>query len=235
MFMSMRFFKWLIIGVVVQAMGWLVAVSHAADMPAIPATGKLASPVSAAAPGAESLILKGSASYKGKPVRDAIVYIDQIKGAVAAGGKVVELNQKGLKFLPRVMAVPAGTRLSFNNSDSVLHNIHAYDEKNRTLFNIAVIPDPQAKPGSTLSKAGVVLLKCDVHPEMSAYVLVLQNSYYTKTNARGEFEIRGIALPDGSYVVKFWHEDYDAADQTVRVQTASKESADVAFTQLKKL
>ncbi|MBI4178429.1 hypothetical protein HY522_03265 [bacterium] len=192
------FVRWIGAGLAVQ--GALLAVALAAAVPSR---------------ASESIvILEGTAVYKGKPVENAVVYIDGLKAPVKDTSSVVSVNQKRLKFIPHVMPVQAGTRVAFKNSDSELHNIHAYDEKNKTLFNVAVLPD-LASPARVYDKPGEILLKCDVHPEMSAYLLVLPNSYYAITDKKGRFKIAAAAPAAGPYTVKFWHEEFKAPDQII--------------------
>lgn len=193
------FIRWIVAGVAVQA----VALAAALAVGGPPG------------PGESVVILEGTAVYKGKPVENAVVYIGDVKAPIQDTAAIVTVNQKRLTFLPHVKPIQAGTRVAFKNSDSDLHNIHAYDEKNKTIFNVAVLPD-LASPARAYDKPGEILLKCDVHPEMSAYLLVLTNPYFATTDKKGRFKIAAPAPPPaGSYTVKFWHEEYKAADQIV--------------------
>lgn len=193
------FFRWLIAGLMVQAAALFAGL-------ALIATAESSESV---------VILEGTAVYKGRPVENAVVYISGLKAAVKDTASVVTVNQKRLTFLPHVLPVQAGTRVAFKNSDSDLHNIHAYDEKNKTLFNVAVLPNLASQPRA-YDKPGEILLKCDVHPEMSAYLLVLTNPYFATTDKKGRFKIAAASPPAaGPYTVKFWHEEYKAPDQIV--------------------
>ena len=73
-------------------------------------------------------------------------------------------------------------------------------------------------------KAGVVPLLCNVHPEMSGYVVVSPTPYFTETDDQGNYKIANV--PDGTYTVYAWHEGMKLASKTVTVSGDTK--ADVA-------
>jgi uncharacterized protein Usg len=78
-------------------------------------------------------------------------------------------------------------------------------------------------------KPGIVEVRCDVHAEMLAYILVLKNPYFGITDAKGYFEIPDSAylkqthiagandLPAGKYVLKTWHEKLKTGKKTVEI------------------
>jgi plastocyanin len=131
-----------------------------------------------------------------------------------SGGKFV-MDQQNLTFIPHVLPVPVGAKVSFPNNDKVSHNVFSLSQAKK--FNLG-----SYKPGQsadvTFDKPGVVELRCDVHQDMKAYILVLKSPYYALTDAQGKFTIpdpkllasQGIKgappLPAGKYLVKTWHE-----------------------------
>ena len=64
---------------------------------------------------------------------------------------------------------------------------------------------------------GEIVVLCDVHKEMSAYILVLPNDYFARSDENGDFEIQGIA--PGRYHVKIWQEDKKIKDRIVEVKS----------------
>jgi hypothetical protein len=51
---------------------------------------------------------------------------------------------------------------------------------------------------------GVSYIFCNIHPQMSAVVIVTQSPYYAMSSATGDFAIKGV--PAGRYQLKVWQE-----------------------------
>ena len=136
------------------------------------------------------------------------------------------MDQKNLTFLPHILPIPVGASVLFPNNDKVDHNVFSLSRSNK--FNLG-----NYKPGESktvrFDKPGIVELRCDLHAEMLAYILVLKNPYFAVTDAKGRFEMPdtgyyskyGIPpienLPAGSYTVKTWHKKLKTGKQKVTV------------------
>ncbi len=138
-----------------------------------------------------------------KDARDTVVYIDRIEGAeFPAPVTPADLRQVNKEFIPHVLPILKGSSVSFSNSDGILHNVHLYRGR-RSLFNLATPAD--AKPiTKTFRESGEVAVLCDVHPEMSAYIIVLETPYAAVTTEDGHYTIADV--PPGTYTLKTWHE-----------------------------
>jgi hypothetical protein len=68
-----------------------------------------------------------------------------------------------------------------------------------------------------------VSLLCNIHPEMEAHVLVLQNPYFVRPNGSGEFRLAGV--PPGDYVIKAWY-DRKVKKQNVKVPGSGSVTVD---------
>lgn len=132
-----------------------------------------------------------------KPDR-AVVYVDAVAGTFA-GGKA-KLDQRNKIFYPYVLAVVKGTSVEFQNSDDMVHNVFGVgaDEFNLGNWTKGVVRE------HTFNKTGEVILLCNVHPEMEAYVLVLQNPFFAQPDSAGRFRIANV--PAGEYVVTAWYQ-----------------------------
>ncbi len=116
----------------------------------------------------------------------------------------VALNQVDLTFVPHVLAVEEGTTVDFLNGDDLLHNVHLYQGSNMdTVLNVAM-PLKGMRLSYTFNAPLEVVVLCDVHTEMSAYILILPNSYFAQAAPNGEVRIDNIE--PGTYVVKLWRE-----------------------------
>jgi len=117
----------------------------------------------------------------------------------------VVLDQVGCTYIPHVFGMMKKQDLKILNSDDTLHNIHPSPKVNRE-FNVGM-PNKGMEITQTFKKAeDAVVIKCDVHPWMTAYAFVLEHPYYGVTDEKGKFHIDTTDLEDGEYGVKLWHE-----------------------------
>jgi len=165
-----------------------------------------------------------SGSVKARGVKnpiDVIVYIEKVEGRFQPAKTPVPIDQIKRVYVPHVLAVLAGTEIEFRNSDNDLHNIHAR-QKGRKIFNFGI--PFQAKVRKTLKQEGVVTLLCDVHPEMSAFIVVTQNPFFAKPDDKGNYAIENI--PPGTYTLSAWHESLKPESREVKVSEGSKARVD---------
>jgi hypothetical protein len=115
--------------------------------------------------------------------------------------------------------------VEFPNTDTVRHNVYSPVPIPGTQIMLSLgTYDPEVIKTIRLDKAGEIPLRCNVHQEMSAFIVVLGNPYFTLTNKKGEFIIDNV--PPGKYVLKTWHEKFRpvrievtvAPNQTVEVE-----------------
>jgi len=120
---------------------------------------------------------------------------------VAASVRHVQMIQKNKTFLPHVLAVSMGTIVDFPNFDPIFHN--AFSNYNGQIFDIGLYA-----PGGTKSIAfrreGVVRVFCNIHPAMSAVIVVLRSPYFALSAKNGSFQITGV--PVGAYRLHVFHE-----------------------------
>ncbi|HLJ55997.1 MAG TPA: carboxypeptidase regulatory-like domain-containing protein, partial [Chthonomonadaceae bacterium] len=145
--------------------------------------------------------------------RDAVVTIEGGKTAAPLTKAVMDQRQK--TFLPHVLVVTKGTKVDFPNNDTVFHNVFAYFKASK--FDLGMYPSGASK-SITFDKVGVVQLLCNVHSDMSAYIIVVDTPYFAKTDKSGHFQIAGV--PPGSYTVRVWHESGAAVTQPLTVEAA---------------
>ncbi len=136
----------------------------------------------------------------------------------------VVMDQNGCVYKPHVFVVQAGQPLKVLNSDGVLHNVHALPKVN-SQFNIAMPPSRKEADHVFDKPEDVFKIKCDVHPWMTAYTMVIDNPFYSVTTPDGKFSIAN--LPAGSYEIEAWHEKLGA--KTEKVTVGEGDSKAVAF------
>jgi plastocyanin len=123
------------------------------------------------------------------------------------------VDQRDKMFQPHVSVVTRGTTVQFPNNDTVFHNVFAYF--NAKKFDLGMYPRGATKR-VTFDKPGLVALLCNVHSEMSAYIVVVDTPYYAITDKQGHFRIQNVA--PGSYTLHAWHESGATLTQTVTVK-----------------
>jgi plastocyanin len=162
--------------------------------------------------------IKGKVSAQGmRSAADIAVYVDAISGKTfAPPSKPAVADQKHMTFVPHVLVVLKGTTVQFLNSDPVGHNVYwpSISGNKKLAHNMGTWPQGQEK-GFTFNDLGVASLLCNVHPEMSGYVVVVPTPYFAVTDKEGNFEIKDV--PDGSYTLKTWSEAGKPATQAITV------------------
>ena len=152
----------------------------------------------------------------------SVVYVDAIAGKTFPAPKEHPvMDQKGLLFVPHIMAVQQGTTVEFLNSDNVQHNVFwsSIGSDKKAGHNLGTWPKGE-KRSFTFDKAGVVPLLCNVHPEMAGYIIVSPTPYFAETDDSGSYKIKDI--PDGSYTVTLWHEGAKNQSKPVTVSGDTK-------------
>jgi plastocyanin len=161
---------------------------------------------SAAAAEQSAGIIKGSVTVGGRPAGDAVVSLEGVPrqaGAPAPAASKAVIDQKDLKFIPRVIAVMVGKTVDFPNSDKTFHNVYSNSEAKK--FDLGLYASGQSR-SVNFDKPGVVKILCNVHPNMEAYVVVKEHPFFSVSDARGNYSI-GTA-PLGKYRVEVWHPQY---------------------------
>jgi len=166
--------------------------------------------------------IKGKVSVQGiKSAENIAVYVDVIPDKKFDAPKdPVVVDQRKMAFVPHVVAVQQGTTVEFLNSDSVGHNVYwpSISGNKKLAHNLGTWPKGEKKPFQ-FNDVGVASLLCNVHPEMSGYVVVTPTPYFAVTDKDGNFEIKNI--PAGKYTLKTWSEDGKPTTQAVDVSGAT--------------
>ncbi len=135
-------------------------------------------------------------------VANAIVIVDAPSGNPPVASKDATIDQVGCLYHPRVQALPLGSTLTAINSDPLLHTVHAWNG-DLSVFNKAE-PLKGDHKAVELKKPGLLIIKCDLHNWMKAFVAVVPHPYFAITGADGRFHID--SLPPGEYPMQVWHE-----------------------------
>jgi plastocyanin len=172
--------------------------------------------------------IKGHVAVQGlRSPENIAVYVDAIQGKdFPAPAQHAVMDQKGLKFVPHVLVVVKGSTVDFLNSDSTGHNVYwpAISGNKKLAHNLGTWPQGQTK-SFQFNDLGAAPLLCNVHPEMSGYVIVAPTPYFAVSDKEGNFEIKNI--PPGHYTLTTWSEEGKPTTQAIDV---TGESATVTLT-----
>jgi len=161
----------------------------------------------------------------GRPASDLQETVVYLEGARAAKKPPAEkIVMRGKAFLPHVVVVPVGGSVTFPNEDPILHNAFSVSGENR--FDLDLYKRPQSKAW-VFPKPGVVRVYCNIHPQMSAIVVVADSTYYAKAGRDGSFSLEDV--PPGKYVLKAWHERGGETSQPVAVPAEGVASAQLVL------
>ena len=118
-----------------------------------------------------------------------------------------KIDQQNKIFTPHVLVVPTGSTVDFPNLDPIFHNVFSLFDGRR--FDLGLY-----EAGTTRSvnftRPGVCFVFCNIHPEMSAVVVVVDSPYYTMSNAAGAVSLPDV--PQGRYRLSVWHERFKPED-----------------------
>jgi plastocyanin len=156
--------------------------------------------------------ITGQVSTKAPKLRaGVVVFLDKVPGSFRPPARPVVMDQQGMKFAPHILAVQKGQTVLFNNHDAVRHNIFSPDNEK---YNLGTWGQGESKP-HTFGTVGVYHQLCNVHPEMGAVIVVLENPFFGVTGEDGTFQIPNV--PPGKYTLKTWSEKLPERSETVTV------------------
>jgi plastocyanin len=161
---------------------------------------------SAPVSGKVEILEKGS--VKRAFVRDVLVFLEGVRAEIPASVRARETTvaSRNKTFEPHVAVVPLGGSVSFPNHDEIMHNVFSLSKGNR--FDLGLYKNG-AKKDFTFVSPGLVRVYCNIHPQMSALLQVMENPYFAWTTPDGGFLIEGV--PPGNYQLKAWHEEGETA------------------------
>lgn len=170
-------------------------------------------------------VVVGDKSAAGESGR-VVVYFEPAKPVPPKSlPKGLEIKTERKQFLPRVMALPKGATVSFPNTDPILHNVFSVSASKP--FDLGLLGKGAGK-AVTFDQPGLVRVFCNVHPDMVAYVLVLDTPFYTTTAVDGSFLLKGV--PEGPGRLTVWHEQAEPWSQPIKVPSSEALVARIALT-----
>ena len=113
------------------------------------------------------------------------------------------------------------------NGDPVLHNVRSFSVRNRA-FNVAQPAGSEDRKKVFKYREKAVMIQCDIHPWMKAYIAVVPHPYFAVTGDDGTFALND--LPPGDYTIEVWHEKYGTQEQQITVDPDSSQEIEFSYT-----
>jgi len=163
----------------------------------------------------------------GNALRNVVLYISAGDSeSVPTPATPVSYDQQGCHYTTHVLAFRVGQEVRILNSDPISHNIHPIARVNREWNKIQ---PPGVPPFSySYGHEEFIPVKCNIHPWMQGYFVVLRTSHFAVTGDDGHFTLPN--LPPGHYVVTAWHETFGTQSKEITIGGGESQSLDFSFT-----
>ena len=145
-------------------------------------------------------------------VNETLVWLEPLGRAPKKPAATFTMTTRSKAFLPHVMAVPAGSTISFPNEDPIAHNLFSLTPGNT--FDLGLYRRGAGK-SHKFAEPGVVNVYCNVHPNMSAVVHVMDSPYYGFADPEGNYSFE---VPQGKYRLTAWNEQGGSASSDIEVK-----------------
>jgi plastocyanin len=151
--------------------------------------------------------------------RPWVVYLEKAEPATPPAARL-KIEQKNTRFVPEALVAIVGQTIDFPNLDKFYHNVFSVTPGNE--FDLGLYRSGVSK-SAQLTQPGELTIYCNIHPEMVAQVLVLQNAHYAEVAADGSYTLADVT--PGSYTVVAWSGKHEPVKQTVEVKAGAAAKA----------
>jgi len=158
--------------------------------------------------------VSGRVLAKGRPSAaevKTVLYLESLDGPTPVRPGHFRLEQKNKTFVPSVLAVPVGSTVDFPNDDIIFHNVFSVSPP--APFDLGLYR-ARASKSRVFSQAATYRVFCNIHPQMTAVILVLPTSYITEASLSGSYRVD---VPAGKYRVTAWSERSEPASADIVV------------------
>lgn len=167
--------------------------------------------------------VKGTVEVTGqKSNANAVISIEAPGLEFVPPPEPVKIDQKGFRFIPHITIVVPGTTVRFLNNDPEPHNVYSPEGR----YNLGTWPTGETRD-HTFERPGIYTQLCNIHPDMLAYVVVVETPHFAVTDAAGRFEVEGV--PPGRYLLWAWHERKDGLEREITVEAGQALELDLVI------
>ena len=143
----------------------------------------------------------------GAPIPEVAVALVPASGVERPPAQTAIIDQVNKEFVPYLSVVQAGALVRFPNSDNIRHHVYSFSEANK--FELKLYSGEPSHP-VPFAREGIVVLGCNIHDRMIAYVLVVDSPYFTVLQNQTEARLQA---PAGAYQLLIWHPGMNAPMQ----------------------
>lgn len=163
----------------------------------------------------QSGTVEGIVHVRNARSEDAVVYLltPNSAGLPTPPAEPVLIDQRNIRFIPRVLPVLPGQAVAFRNSDPILHNVFGTDTLGEG-FDLGTYPEGEWRV-HRFHRAGAHVVLCHIHPEMEAYVIVIPTRHFAVADREGRFRIESI--PPSAYTLHVWHRQAQPSRREVTI------------------
>ncbi len=144
-----------------------------------------------------------------------VVYLLSLSGRTPVHPGRYRLAQKDKSFVPRVLAVPVGSTVDFPNEDPIFHNVFSLSPP--APFDLGLYRAGGSK-SRVFPEPATYRVFCNIHPQMTATILVLPTSYITEADSSGAYQVE---VTPGKYRVVVWSERSQPASAEITVDSSA--------------
>jgi len=175
----------------------------------------------------EALVSENVEAGPENALRNVVVYISagepDTRATAQASPAIFE--ESGCRYEPHVLAVRVGQEIKIENRDPIAHNIHPMAKSNREWSKIQPPNTPPFFYG--YDKEEFIPVKCNIHPWIQGYFVVLKTSHFAVTGEDGRFLLPEV--PAGHYTVTAWHETYGTQSREITITGREWQTIDFVF------
>lgn len=153
--------------------------------------------------GIVSIVRTGRGEARPPDYSGAVVWLKPAEGrAVSSAPRAhFQIKQQNKRFDPHLLAVPVDSKVDFPNLDPFFHNVFSMFDGKR--FDLGLY-EAGASRTVTFDRPGICYIFCNIHPDMSAVIVVVDSPYFSVSARSGEFTLANV--PPGRYLLSVWHE-----------------------------
>lgn len=166
---------------------------------------------------------------KKEDMSGVLVYITGFKSEVP--GEIPDLVQKNMNFYPEILPIVVGQKVRFPNQDDIYHNVFSISHVKA--FDLGQYKRTEPPKTVIFEKPGLVSVFCNIHPQMIAYVVVLENKAYAMTDKDGTFQVPDV--PPGAYTINAWLPNAERATKQVLVEPGQRSVINLAISETIKM
>ena len=157
------------------------------------------------------------------PLRHVVIYLEDISAPPGGWPSAQEeqMAQRHDTFIPHVLPILAGTAVEFPNRDDYYHNVFSVVSGDR--FDLGRYGEGTAEL-QEFNEPAVVVVRCEIHAGMKAYIVVRDNPYFTTAAADGHYRLQ---IPAGSHRLVGWHPTRGRVERRIQVETGDSVQVDL--------